>query len=82
MQKGVNQVAAGYVLYGTSTMLVYTTGHGVNGFTYDRGIGEFCLSHPIMKIPAAGNNYSINQGIINNLVQEFNAIWTIALTKV
>ncbi|MBK6861231.1 MAG: class 1 fructose-bisphosphatase [Saprospiraceae bacterium] len=62
LQKGVNQVAAGYVLYGTSTMLVYTTGHGVNGFTYDRGIGEFCLSHPIMKIPAAGNNYSINQG--------------------
>lgn len=62
LQKGVNQVAAGYVLYGTSTMLVYTTGHGVNGFTYDRGIGEFCLSHPIMKIPSSGNNYSINQG--------------------
>lgn len=62
LQKGVNQVAAGYVLYGTSTMLVYTTGHGVNGFTYDRGIGEFCLSHPIMRIPDSGNNYSINQG--------------------
>lgn len=62
LQKGIHQVAAGYVLYGTSTMLVYTTGDGVNGFTYDRGIGEFCLSHPDMKIPQTGNNYSINQG--------------------
>ena len=62
LKSGVHQVAGGYVLYGTSTMLVYTTGYGVNGFTYDRGIGEFCLSHPNMKIPEFGKNYSVNQG--------------------
>jgi fructose-1,6-bisphosphatase I len=62
LQKGTELVASGYVLYGTSTMLVYTSGYGVNGFTYDRGIGEFCLSHQNMRIPPSGNNYSINQG--------------------
>jgi fructose-1,6-bisphosphatase I len=62
LQKGVNQVAAGYVIYGTSTMLVYTTGKGVNGFTLDQSIGEFCLSHPDMKIPKTGIIYSINEG--------------------
>ncbi|MCL7987489.1 class 1 fructose-bisphosphatase [Sphingobacterium sp. lm-10] len=62
LQQGVHQVAAGYVLYGSSTMLVYTTGHGVNGFTLDPSIGEFCLSHPMMRIPENGNTYSINQG--------------------
>lgn len=62
LQKGIDQVAAGYVLYGSSTMLVYTTGHGVNGFTLDPGLGEFCLSHPQMKIPEVGNTYSINEG--------------------
>lgn len=62
LQKGVNQVAAGYVLYGSSTMLVYTTGHGVNGFTLDPSLGEFCLSHSMMKIPDRGTSYSINQG--------------------
>lgn len=62
LQNGVNQVAAGYILYGSSTMLVYTTGHGVNGFTLDPGIGEFCLSHHMMKVPDAGASYSINQG--------------------
>lgn len=62
LQKGVDQVAAGYVLYGTSTLLVYTTGRGVNAFTLDPTIGEFCLSHPDIKIPKAGNIYSINQG--------------------
>lgn len=62
LQQGVHQVAAGYVLYGSSTMLVYTTGHGVNGFTLDPSIGEFCLSHPQMRIPDQGNTYSINQG--------------------
>lgn len=62
LQKGVCQVAAGYVLYGSSTMLVYTTGHGVNGFTLDPSLGEFCLSHSMMKIPDTGNTYSINQG--------------------
>jgi fructose-1,6-bisphosphatase I len=62
LQKGTQQVAAGYVIYGSSTMLVYTTGKGVNGFTLDPSIGEFCLSHPNMKVPADGNIYSINEG--------------------
>jgi fructose-1,6-bisphosphatase I len=62
LQPGIKQVAAGYVLYGTSTILVYTTGRGVNGFTLDPSIGEFCLSHPNMKIPENGDNYSVNQG--------------------
>lgn len=64
LQKGVEQVAAGYVIYGSSTMLVYTTGNGVNGFTLDPSIGEFCLSHPNMKIPEMGKIYSINEGNI------------------
>jgi fructose-1,6-bisphosphatase I len=55
-------MAAGYIIYGSSTMLVYTTGKGVNGFTLDPSIGEFCLSHPNMKAPANGEIYSINQG--------------------
>ncbi|MES2418134.1 MAG: class 1 fructose-bisphosphatase [Bacteroidota bacterium] len=62
LQKGTEQVAAGYVIYGSSTMLVYTTGKGVNGFTLDPSIGEFCLSHPNMKIPNNGTIYSINEG--------------------
>lgn len=62
MQKGVKQVAAGYVVYGSSTMMVYTTGNGVNGFTLDPSIGEFCLSHPNIKMPAIGKTYSVNQG--------------------
>lgn len=62
LQPGIDQVAAGYVIYGSSTMLVYTTGYGVNGFTLDPSIGEFCLSHPDMQIPKMGKTYSINQG--------------------
>ncbi|MFC6099608.1 class 1 fructose-bisphosphatase [Olivibacter domesticus] len=62
LQPGNKQVAAGYVIYGSSTMLVYTTGKGVNGFTLDPSIGEFCLSHPNMKIPKDGTIYSINEG--------------------
>jgi fructose-1,6-bisphosphatase I len=62
LQKGSEQVAAGYVIYGTSTMLVYTAGSGVNGFTLDPSIGEFCLSHPDMKIPETGNILSVNMG--------------------
>lgn len=62
MQHGTEQVAAGYVIYGSSTMLVYTTGKGVNGFTLDPSIGEFCLSHPNMKIPKHGKIYSMNMG--------------------
>jgi fructose-1,6-bisphosphatase I len=62
LQKGMKQVAAGYIIYGSSTMLVYTTGNGVNGFTLDPSIGEFCLSHPSIKMPENGVVYSINQG--------------------
>ncbi len=62
LQPGTAQVAAGYVVYGSSTMLVYTSGHGVNGFTLDPSIGVFCLSHPNMKIPTDGKIYSINEG--------------------
>lgn len=62
LQKGSELVAAGYVLYGTSTLLVYTTGQGVNGFTLDPTIGEFCLSHKDIQIPASGRYYSVNQG--------------------
>ncbi len=62
LQAGTRQVAAGYVLYGTSTILVYTTGRGVNGFTLDPSIGEFCLSHRNMRIPEHGQTYSVNQG--------------------
>lgn len=65
LQKGTKQVAAGYVIYGSSTMLVYTTGKGVNGFTLDPSIGEFCLSHPNMRIPKGGKIYSINEGNYN-----------------
>ena len=62
LQPGNLQVAAGYVVYGTSTMLVYTTGHGVNGFTLNPAIGTFYLSHPQMKFPDDGKIYSINEG--------------------
>ncbi len=62
LQPGVEQVAAGYVIYGSSTMLVYTTGKGVNGFTYDPSIGVFYLSHPDMEISEDGLTYSINEG--------------------
>lgn len=62
LQCGNELVAAGYVIYGTSTILVYTTGDGVNGFTLDPSIGEFCLSHSDIKIPRSGQFYSVNQG--------------------
>ena len=65
MQGGHEQVAAGYILYGSSTILVYTTGHSVNGFTYDVSLGEFILSHPDIKSPATGAIYSCNEGNIN-----------------
>jgi fructose-1,6-bisphosphatase I len=65
LQPGSEQVAAGYVLYGSSTMLVYTTGRGVNGFTLDPSIGEFCLSHPDMRMPETGRLYAMNEGNIN-----------------
>lgn len=62
LQKGCDQIAAGYIIYGSSTMLVYSTGNGVNGFTLDTSIGEFCLSHPDIKMPENGKLYSINEG--------------------
>ena len=76
LQKGDEQVAAGYIIYGSSTMLVYTTGHGVNGFTLQPSIGEFFLSHPNMKIPEDGAIYSMNEGNLNACekgVQEYIA---------
>lgn len=62
LQPGTKQVAAGYIIYGSSTMLVYTTGCGVNAFTYDPSLGVFCLSHENVKFPQDGNMYSINEG--------------------
>lgn len=62
LQPGLQQVAAGYFLYGPSTMLVYSTGQGVHGFTLDPGVGEFLLSHPDIRIPRHGNIYSVNEG--------------------
>ncbi|MEZ4777933.1 MAG: class 1 fructose-bisphosphatase [Flavobacteriaceae bacterium] len=62
LQPGNKQVAAGYIIYGTSTMIVYTTGHGVNGFTLNPAIGTYYLSHPNMQFPKDGNIYSVNEG--------------------
>ncbi|RKR14533.1 D-fructose 1,6-bisphosphatase [Maribacter vaceletii] len=62
LQKGSEQVAAGYIVYGTSTMLVYSTGDGVNGFTLNPALGTFYLSHPNMQFPEEGKIYSVNEG--------------------
>ncbi len=62
LQAGTEQVVAGYIIYGSSTMLVYTTGHGVHGFTYDPSLGTFYLSHENMVVPENGHTYSINEG--------------------
>ncbi|MFZ4057751.1 MAG: class 1 fructose-bisphosphatase [Ferruginibacter sp.] len=62
LQKGINQVAAGYVIYGSSTVMVYATRRGVNGFTLDPSIGEFTLSHPNIQCPPSGKIYSVNHG--------------------
>jgi fructose-1,6-bisphosphatase I len=70
LQKGSEQVAAGYIVYGTSTMLVYTTGHGVNGFTLNPALGTFYLSHPNMMFPTTGTIYSINEGNYNYFYPE------------
>jgi fructose-1,6-bisphosphatase I len=67
LQPGSQQVGAGYILYGPSTMLVLSTGQGVHGFTLDPGVGEFLLSHPNMRIPQQGNIYSVNEG--------YRALW-------
>ena len=62
LQPGNHQVCAGYVMYGSSTMLVYTTGNGVHGFTYEPSVGEFLLSHPSIRTPERGKIYSVNEG--------------------
>jgi len=62
LQPGYKQAAAGYIIYGSSTMMVYTTGQGVHGFTLDPSVGEFLLSHPNIRIPSRGKYYSINEG--------------------
>jgi len=62
LQKGADQVAGGYIVYGSSTMFIYSSGSGVHGFTLDPSIGEFFLSHPDMRIPLQGNIYSVNEG--------------------
>ena len=62
LQAGRRQLCAGYVLYGTTTMLVYTTGDGVHGFTFEPSIGEFLLSHPNIRTPSRGRIYSVNEG--------------------
>ena len=62
LQPGIRQVAAGYIIYGSSTILVYATKRGVNGFTLDQSIGEFCLSHPDIRCPQNGKIYSVNHG--------------------
>ncbi|MGB0836913.1 MAG: class 1 fructose-bisphosphatase [Flavobacteriaceae bacterium] len=69
LQPGDEQVAAGYIVYGTSTMIVYTTGYGVNGFTLNPAIGTFYLSHPNMKFPETGSIYSINEGYYSHFPQ-------------
>jgi fructose-1,6-bisphosphatase I len=69
LQPGIAQVAAGYVLYGSSTMLVYTTGYGVNGFTLDPSIGEFCLSHSNLRMPESGRIYAMNEGNLQRVEQ-------------
>lgn len=66
LQPGTAQIAAGYLLYGSSTMLVYTTGHGVYGFTYEPSLGEFFLSHQDIKMPKDGKIFSINEGSYNS----------------
>jgi len=65
LQEGYKQIAAGYIIYGSSTMLVYSTGNGVNGFTLDPSVGMFLLSHPDIKLPGKGKIYSINEANVN-----------------
>lgn len=72
LQKGVDQIAGGYIVYGSSTMFVYSAGNGVHGFTLDPSLGEFFLSHPDIKIPDQGNIYSVNEG--NTCIWEDNQI--------
>jgi len=74
LQSGRAQVAAGYILYGSSTMMVYTTGQGVHGFTYDPNIGEFLLSHPNIRTPRVGKYYSVNESHFPEWAPEVQAL--------
>jgi len=75
LQKGADQVAGGYIVYGSSTMFVYSIGNGVHGFTLDPSLGEFFLSHPSIKIPEQGNIYSVNEGnLCNWTINQVNLI--------
>lgn len=68
LQKGKDQVAAGYILYGPSTMLVFSTGNGVNGFTYESTLGEYVLSHPSIQCNESSTYYSMNEGLTADLI--------------
>ncbi|MEK7557264.1 MAG: class 1 fructose-bisphosphatase, partial [Patescibacteria group bacterium] len=70
VRAGAEQICAGYVIYGSSTMLVYTVGTGVHGFTLDPAMGEFYLSHPSIQIPPRGGIYSINEGYSNSFDEQ------------
>ena len=71
LQPGTQQIAAGYVVYGSSTILVYTTGHGVHGFTLDPSVGAFVLSHENIRIPRAGNIYSVNEANADSFPESY-----------
>ncbi|MGZ5134643.1 MAG: class 1 fructose-bisphosphatase [Flavitalea sp.] len=81
LQPGSQQVAAGYIVYGSSTMLVYGTRRGVNGFTLDPSIGEFCLSHPKIKCPEFGRIYSVNHGNFFQYDEKVRAYITLCQKK-
>jgi fructose-1,6-bisphosphatase I len=81
LQAGNRQVAAGYIIYGSSTILIYATKRGVNGFTLDQSIGEFCLSHPDIKCPENGKMYSVNHGIFFEFSEEIKKYITICQQK-
>ena len=72
LQPGCKQVAAGYVVYGSSTVMVYTSGHGVHGFTLDPAIGAFVLSHENMRMPTQGNYYSVNEAYQKSFPDKYN----------
>ena len=74
LQPGRTQIAAGYILYGSSTMLVYTTGHGVHGFTLEPSIGEFLLSHPNIRTPEVGRYYSVNESYWSRWTDEVHQV--------
>ena len=82
LQPGNKLVAAGYVIYGSSTMLVYSTGNGINGFTLDPSIGEFCLSRPNLKMPKKGKIYSINESNANKYAPPSISSLTIAKKRI